>query len=142
MAAGNVAGTIAMSKAAAAETAVINIPILVPSNSVALKGSYIKSIEIDYEILTAAATSITASMNKVTRGADTVGLTVASVPVTQDLAAGVAAATVAKHKLIVTITTPIWILNTEYHLLVLTLVAATTTAFKLNSAVVNFTERI
>ena len=142
MAAGNVAGTIAMSKAAAAETAVINIPVVVPSNSVALKGAYIKSIEVDYEILTAAATSVTASMNKITRGADTSGLTVAAVTVTQDLAAAVAAATVAKHKLTITITTPVWIANTEYHLVVLTLIAAATTAFKLNSAVVNFTERI
>ncbi len=142
MAAGNVAGTIAMAKAAAAETAVINIPIVVPSNSVALKGSYIKTIEIDYEIGTLACTSVTASMNKVTRGADTVGLSVAVVTVTQDLTAATAAASAAKHKLTVTLTTPVWILNTEYHLLVLTVVAAATSVFKLNSAVANFTERI
>ena len=141
-AAGNVAGTIAMAKAAAAETAVINIPIMLPSNSVALKGAYLKSIEVDYEITTVAVTSVTASQNKVTRGADTVGLTVAAVTVTQDLAAAVAAATLAKHKLTVTLTTPVWILNTEYHLLVLTVVAATTSVFKMNSAVANFTMRI
>ena len=142
MAAGSVSGTIAMAKAAAAETAVINIPITIPSNSVALKGAYLKSIECDYEIGTLAVTSVTASQNKVTRGADTVGLTVAAVTVTQDLAASVAAATAAKHKLTVTLTTPVWIANTEYHLLVLTVVAAATSVFKMNSAVANFTERI
>ena len=142
MAAGSVSGTIAMSKAAAAETAVINIPIMVPSNSVALKGSYIKSIEVDYEIATAAATSVTASMNKVTRGTDTNGLTVAAVTVTQDLTAATAAASAAKHKLTVTLTTPAWIANTEYYLLVLTCVFAATSAFKIESAVANFTERI
>jgi hypothetical protein len=142
IAAGSVAGTIAMAKAAAAETAVINIPIEIPSNSVALKGCYLKSIEVDYEIGTLAVTSVTASQNKITRGADTVGLTVAAVTVTQDLAASVAAATAAKHKLTVTLTTPVWISNAEYHLLVLTVVAAATSVFKMNSAVANFTMRI
>ncbi len=142
MAAGATAGTIAMSKAAAAETAVVTIPIMVPSNSVALKGAYVKTVEVDYEILTAACTSITASANKITRGADTTGLTVTAVPVTQDLAAAVAAATVAKHKLTITITTPAWMLNTEYLLVVLTVIAATTTAIKICDAVANFTERI
>jgi hypothetical protein len=142
MAAGSVAGTIAMAKAAAAETAVINIPITIPSNSVALKGAYLKSIECDYEIGTLAVTSVTASQNKVTRGADTVGLTVAAVTVTQDLTAATTAASAAKHRLVVTLTTPVWIANTEYHLLVLTVVAAATSVFKMNSAVANFTERI
>ncbi len=142
MAAGATAGTIAMSKAAAAETAVITIPVFVRTNSVALKGAYVKTVEVDYEILTAAATSMTASANNITRGADVTGLTVTSVPVTQDLAAAVAAATVAKHKLTITITTPAWLLNTEYLLIVITAVCATTTALKVCSAVANFTERI
>ena len=141
-AAGSVAGTIAMSHTNAAESPVINIPITIPSNSVALKGAYLKSVEIDYEIGTLAATSITATMNKVTRGADTAGLSVAAVTVRQDLAAAVAAASAAKHKLTVTITTPAWIANTEYYLLVLTCVFAATSAFKIESAVANFTERI
>jgi hypothetical protein len=142
MAAGSVSGTIAMAKAAAAETAVINIPIEIPSNSVVLKGCYLKSVEVDYEIGTLAVTSVTASQNKITRGADTVGLTAAAVTVTQDLAAAVAAATAAKHKLTVTLTTPVWIANSEYYLLVLTVVAAATSVFKMNSAVANFTMRI
>jgi len=140
-AAGSVTGTIAMAKSAAAETTVINIPIMVPSNSVALKGSYLKTVEVDYEIGTLACTSVTATMNKVTRGADTSGLTVAAVTVTQDLTAATTAASAAKHKLTVTITTPAWIANTEYYLLVLTVVAAATSVLKVESAVANFTLR-
>ena len=55
---------------------------------------------------------------------------VTDVPVTQDLAAGVAAAIIDQHKLTVTVTTPAFIDNDEYYLLVLTVVT--------NSAVIDF----
>jgi len=141
-AAGQIAGTIAMHKAAAAETAVINIPIMLPSNSVALKGAYLKSVEIDYEILILAATSMTAALNKVSRGLDTAVASVASVTVTQDLAAAVAAATQDQHKLTITLTTPVWLLNTDYYLLKLSAVCPATTTLDLLGAVANFTLRI
>lgn len=141
-AAGTVAGTVCMHKAAAAETNIINIPITIPSNAVALKGAYLKSIEIDYEVQVANLTSQTASLNMVTRALDTVGVTVSAITVTQDLAAAVAAATVAKHRLVVTLTTPQWISNMQYMLLKLTQIAPATTTVDLLSAVANFTERI
>lgn len=140
-AAGAVAGTIVKRKTAAAETTVVNIPIIIPSNSVALKGSKLKSIEIDYEILIAAATSITATLNKVTRGINGAVAVVANAPATQDLAAATAAATVDQHKLTVTVTTPVWIDNDEYFLLVLTCVCALTTVLEFLSANINFTLR-
>jgi hypothetical protein len=140
--AGTVSGTISAHKAAAAETAVINIPIHIPQNSVALKGAYLKSVEIDYEITTVAATSITASMNKMTRGADTVGLTSTAVTVTQDLTAATTAASAAKHKLKVTLTTPVFLLNTEEALLVITAICALTTVLDMEGAVANFTEKL
>ena len=74
--AGQVAGTIVRHRAAANQTTLITIPVTVPSNSVALKGSYLKSIEIDYEILVAEPTSLTWTINKVTRGADGADATV------------------------------------------------------------------
>ena len=141
-AAGNVTGTIVKQKAAAAETSVVNIPIPIPSNSVALKGSYLKSIEIDYEILTAAATSITATLNKVTRGADGAVAVVAAVAETQDLAAATDAADVDQHKLTVTLTTPAWIDNDEEYLLELSCVCAITTVLEFLGAVVNYTARL
>jgi hypothetical protein len=140
-AAADIAGTICRHKAAAAETCIINIPILIPSNAVALKGSYLKSVEIDYEIEVAACTSVTATMNKVTRVADLSPSTVAAQAVTQDLAAAVAAATVAEHRLTVTVTTPFWIDHEAYVFLVLTVVAAATTTFDLLGAVANYTLR-
>jgi hypothetical protein len=70
-----------------------------------------------------AATSLTATMNKVTRGADGADATVASVAVTQDLTAGTDAADVDEHKLTVTVTTPFWIDNDEYVLVELALEA-------------------
>lgn len=138
-AAGNVAGTIVKQKAAAAETAVVNIPITIPSNSVALQGSKLASIEIDYEILTAAATSITATLNKVTRGADGAVAVVAEKTSTQDLTAATDAADVDQHKLTVTVTTPAYIDNDEYYLLELSCVCALTTVLEFLGAVANFT---
>jgi hypothetical protein len=140
--AGNVAGTIVKQKSAAAETTVVNIPIIIPQNSVALKGGYLKSVEIDYEILTAAATSITASLSKVVRGADGAVAVVTSPAVTQDLTAATDAADVDTHKLTVTVTTPVWIDNDEYYLLVITAVCALTTVFEVLGAVVNYTFRV
>ena len=139
--AGAVTGTISKHKASNSETTVVNIPIILPSNSVALKGAKIASVEVDYEFTGAAATSVTATMNKVTRGADTAVAVVADVPVTQDLAAGVAAATQDQHRLTVTVTTPVWIDNDEYFLLVLTIVASTA-VIELLGAVANFTLRV
>jgi hypothetical protein len=138
-AAGNVAGTIVKQKSAAAETAVVNIPIVLPSNSQDQAGSLLKSIETDYEILTAAATSITAVLNKVTRGADGAVAVVAVKTATQDLAAATDAADVDQHKLTVTVTTPEYIDNDEYFLLELTCVCALTTVLEFLGAVANYT---
>ena len=140
--AGTVAGTIAKEKTPGAETGVVNIPIMLPSNSVALKGAYLKSIEIDYDIAAAAATSITAALNKVTRGADGAVAVVAAVTVTQDLTAATDAADVDDHKLTVTLTTPVWIDNDEYMLLKLSCVCAGGTELEFLGAVANFTLRI
>lgn len=139
--AGAVAGTIARHKAATAETSTVNIPIIIPSNSVTLQGSKLTSIEVDYELLLAAATSVTATLNKVTRGADTAVAVVSSVAITQDLAAATAAATQDQHRLTVTLTTPAFIDNDEYYLLKLAFVCGGTVTIDLLAAVANFTAR-
>ncbi len=43
--AGTVAGTISKHKATADDTYVVNIPIMIPTNSVALKGAKLASVE-------------------------------------------------------------------------------------------------
>ena len=139
--AGDVAGTIAINRAAADQTSVITIPIPVPSNSVALQGSKLVSIEVDYEIKVAEPTSITWTLNKVTRGADTAVAVVAAVTKTNTIA-DAAAKTVDQHKQTITLTTPAWIDNDEYYLLEMSMVAgAGGNTTKLLGAVANFTMR-
>jgi hypothetical protein len=114
---------------------------MIPSNSVAMKGSYLKSIEIDYELKSAAATSVTAVLDEVARGADGAIAVVATPAITQDLTAGTAAATQDQHKLTVTVTTPKWIDNDEYYLLKLSFVCGGTVTIDVLGAVVNYTAR-
>lgn len=141
-AAGAVAGTIAKHKAATAETGTVYVPITLPSNSSALKGAMLNSIELDYELLLAGATSVTATLSKVTRGANTAVAVVSTVTTTQDLAAGVAAATQDQHKLTVTVTTPAYIDNDEYYILSIAFVCGGTVTVDVLAAVANFTLRV
>jgi hypothetical protein len=141
-AAGNVTGTIVKQKTAGAETSVVTIPIMIPSNSSALKGSMLESVEIDYEILTAAATSITAAVNKITSGADGAVAVKAAVTATQDLTAATDAADVDQHKLTVTITTPAYIDNGDYYFVELTCICAGTTVLEFLGAIANYTLRV
>ncbi len=141
-AAGAIAGTIAKHRAAAASTGVVTIPIEIPSNSIALKGAKLTTIEIDYELLAAAATSVTAALNKVTRGADLAVAVVEAVTITQDLAAAGAAATQDQHKLTVTITTPEWVDNDVYYLLQLSFVCGAVVTVDLLATVANVTLRL
>jgi hypothetical protein len=139
--AGAVAGTIAINRAAANETSVVTIPILIPSNSIALQGAKLASIEVDYELFTAEPTSITWTLNKVTRGADTAVAVVAAVTKTNTVA-DAAAKTVDQHKQTITLTTSAWIDNDEYYLLEMSIVAgAGGNTAKFLGAVANFTLR-
>lgn len=140
-AAGQVAGTVCKHKSANAETSVVTIPIVIPSNSIALQGAKLASIEVDYEILVTQCTSVTPVLNKVTRGADTAVAVVAAVTQTMDLVAGSTARTIDQHKMTVTLTTPAWIDNDEYYLLQLSFVAAAGTTLDVLGAVANFTLR-
>ena len=139
--AGNVAGTISKHKSANAETATVSIPIQIPSNSVALQGAKLVSIEVDYELTGDTATSVTATLQKVTRGADTAVAVVTQPAITQDLVAAVGAATLDQHKLTVTLTTPAWIDNDEYYILQLAFVAKAATVIDLLAAVANYVFR-
>jgi hypothetical protein len=141
--AGQTAGTIVAHRAAANQTTLITVPILIPSNGSALKGSLLKSIELDYELLVAEPTSLTWTLNKVTRGADGADATVT--PITGVTAALDAAAAITQdeHKQVITITAPAWIDDAEYYLLELALEAGAggNTADFLG-AVVNYTARM
>ena len=140
--AGQVAGTIVRHKAATAETSTINIPIILPSNHIALKGSLLKYVELDHEILVAAATSVTLSIVKVVRGADTAVAVVSAPAGTQTLTAATSAATVDQHRDRFTLTTPAFIDDDEIYFLKVVIVAAATTQVDIIGAVAYFTARL
>jgi hypothetical protein len=139
---GNVAHTIVTQKAANPETATVTIPINVPGNESKEKGSKIASVEVDYEILTAAATSITATVWKIARGADTAVAVATQVTATQSLTAATSAATVDQHNLLVAITTQEWTDNDDYWFVELACVCAATTVLEFLGAQVNYTLRV
>ena len=141
VAAGQVAGTICIHKAAAAETITLNVPLVLPSNSNALNGSKLVSVELDYEILVAACTSVTLSIVKVARGLDTAVAVVSAPAGTQLLLPASTAATVNKHKDKFTLTTPEWVLNTSYYFLKALFVCPGTTTLDILAAVANYTFR-
>ena len=140
--AGQVAGTIVRHKAATAETSTINIPIILPSNHIALKGSQLKYVELDYEILVAAATSVTLSIVKVVRGADTAVAVVSAPAGTQLLTPASTSATVDQHRDRFTLTTPVFIDDDDMYFLKVVIVAAATTQIDLIGAVAYFTARL
>ena len=139
---GAVAGTAVATRANVNQTSLITIPILIPSNDSALKGSYLKSIEINYQVLGNEPTSITFTVNKVTRGADGAVAVVAAQAHTATLTAATCK-TVDKHKNVLTITTPFWIDQNEYVLVELSLVAgAAANTEEFLGAVANYTARM
>jgi len=139
-AAGAVTGTIAKHVAATDEVSVVNIPILIPSNSNALKGAYLKSVEIDFEILVAACDFVDAVVNKVTRGANGDVAVVAAQTFTYDAGHDTAAERddLDQHLMTLTLDTPIWIDNDVYVLVELTLDKAASTTVDMLGAVANF----
>jgi len=142
--AGQVADTIAAHVAAADQTCTVNIPICIPSNSVANQGAYLTSVEIDYEILTADCDAFSAVFNKVTRGADTAVAVVAAQTFTYDAGHDTAAERldVDQHKMTLTLSTPVWVDNDVYFLIELTIDQALTTVVELLGAVANYTLRM
>jgi hypothetical protein len=140
--AGQVTGTISKHKAAAAETTTINVPVVTPSNASALKGTYLKYVEIDHELTGAAATSVTLTLNKVTRGADTAVDVVSAVTGTQLLTAATTAATQDQHRDRFTLTTPAYISDNEFYLLKVVMVCAAGTVVDLGGSFAYFTTRL
>jgi hypothetical protein len=144
LAAGAVTSTIAYHRASANSTGVINIPLMVMSRNTTngQGGSLVKSIDVDYEVLAGACTSVTFSLNKVTRGADLAVSAVAAVTVTQSLAAAAGAETQDQHRCLVTLTNPIYVDNDDYLLLVMTFVAGASATLDVLGAFVNHTLRL
>jgi hypothetical protein len=141
-AAGAVTGTICLHRAAAASTGVITIPIMLLSNASIKKGVRLNSIEVDYECLLAAATSITFTLKRVARGVEGAVAVAGAVTVTQSLAASAGAETQDQHKCTVTVTSPTWTDDDEYYLLIMTAVCGGTVTLDVLGAFANYDLRL
>ncbi len=142
--AGQVSNSLVYKCDATDETANLFIPIPLPSNSVDLKGAYLRSIEIDYEIVTAACDAVTATIYKMTRGADGADVTVATPTFTYDTGHDAAAERydVDEHKMTLTLDTAEWIDNDEYFWVKIAFDKAASTTVEFLGAFANYTLRV
>ncbi len=144
-AAGQVAGTIVKTKAAADNTPVITIPLIVPSNSGSYKGVLLKSIDIFFEVTVAALTQMDALLHKVTLPADGAAIAApTSIAFSYDAGHDSAAERidVDQHKMTLTLDTPAWIDDGEVYQVQITADAATTSVLEYLGALVNYTLRV
>ena len=125
---------------------VILIPIPIPSNSVALKGSKLVSVDIWYAIGTAAADDFaTAEIVKQTLGVDDTVNTGAAVTATIDGGHDTAAerkAVDTDHRMTITITTPTWTDDNDAYFVHLVVDCAATTDLIFYGAQANYTLRV
>jgi hypothetical protein len=141
---GGVANTYMQRRTAADATAIIVIPIAIPQNSVALKGGYIKSIDIWYNVTTAAMDAVTALLTRATLPATGAAFGAVAAPAfTYDTGHDTAAErlTLDEHKMTLTITTPFWLDDDDELYVELTIDAAATSLFDLYGARANYTFR-
>lgn len=134
-------------RSAADASFTIYIPVLIPSNSVAMKGAKLVSVEVMYVIGTAAADDIptaTCILYKdtlaVTGTLNTAASAAGSLDTAHDSAAELKAAD--EHRLVYTLTTPAWIDNDEAYHFEIVVDAAATTVFKFLGALINYTLRV
>jgi hypothetical protein len=146
---GAVTGTVVKEKTAADNTGVIYIPISAAmwSNSAALKGSYIKSIDLYYAVTTAAldAAGATALIDKFVLPANGAAFpALAAQAFTYDTGNDTAAESddLDEHTMTLTLTTPIWLDNDDLLQVRLTLDAAATSVVRFHGARVNATVRL
>jgi hypothetical protein len=139
-----------LDRSAADASFTLYMPIPIPSNSAALKGAYLVSVEMMYSIATAAADDFaTVALYKDTLQASAASgsgsiNTAASVTITNDAGHDTAAErkAVDEHRIKSTLSTAAWIDNDEAYHMEYTLDAAAGTVFKVFGGIANFTLRL
>jgi hypothetical protein len=126
---------------------VLHIPIRLPQNSAALKGAYLKSIDVFYTIGTANSDAITPVIQKVTMPAHAGAVPTVSSPAftydsNHDTAAKRYTFGATMHKMTLTITTPPWMDDDDYYYVELTVDGAATSVEKIYGVRANFTLRL
>ena len=121
------------------------IPIPLPSNDSALKGSKLKSIDVYYAIGAGAADDFaTVELEKMTLGADDTAITGAAVTTTKDAGHDTAnerKAVDTDHVMTVTLTTPEWMDDAVAFVLKLVVDCAANTVFTFFGARANYEMR-
>ena len=121
------------------------IPIALPGSVIGLQGAKLVSIDVWYEIGTAAADDFaTVELDKVVLSPDGDAITGSNPAVTIDADHDTAAERLAvdEHKMNVALDTPVFIQDDEAWFLNLNIDAAATTVFTLTGAQANFTLRL
>ena len=121
------------------------IPVPIPSNSQAFKGSKLASVDVWYSIGTAAADDFaTAEIVKQTLGADDTANTGAAVTTTIDTGHDTAAERLAvdtDHRMTLTLSTPAWVDDNDAYFVHLVIDNAATTDLVFYGAQANYTFR-
>ncbi len=146
-AAGSVTGTIIKNRAAADSNGVITVPICPLQNSVAQKGSYLKTIDVWYEVTGAAldANAVAAAINLFTLPDDGAAFPAVSAQAfSYDAGHDTAAERddQDEHKMTLTLTTPFWLDADDLVLLELTVDSGASSVFKFHGARANYTLRL
>jgi hypothetical protein len=133
-----------LNKSAADNTSVVKIPLKLPANAAALKGAYLKSIDIWWDCGTGANEAVSAAIFKATFPANGSALATAAVTFSYDTGHDSAAErlTLASHKMTLTITTPFWVDEDNEVYVELTIDAAANSVDKLQGARANYTLRL
>jgi hypothetical protein len=132
-------------RTAADATFNLRIPIKLPSNSVALKGAKLVSIELFYTIATAAMDSVAATIYQTIFPADGAAAAAStSHAFSYDTGHDTAAERidVDEHKMTLTLTTPVWIDDDDLFFVELACDAAATSVFDFFGAKINYTLRV
>ncbi len=131
-------------RGAAAAAFTFSCPIKIPGNAAALKGCYLKSVDLWYKIATADTTDFASlGIDKVTLTANAAAPTGAAVTVTLDSDHDTAAKRKAQQdaKATVTLTTPVWIGSNDVFCLTGVVDCAATSVVTIYGARANFTLR-
>lgn len=130
-------------RAAADASVWITIPVIIPSNSIASRGSYLKTIEVMYSIGTAACDAMGEQLIKDTLNANGSVNTAEEIAHSCDAAHDAAGRlALGYHRMTVTLTTPAWIDQDEFYHVDMLADCALTTVLKYYGALVNYTLRL
>ncbi len=132
-------------RTAADASVTVLVPIKMPSNSKALKGAKLTSIDVGYLIATAAADDFaTVELEKTTVGADNVAASGSAPDITIDAAHDTAAERKAAddHTMTITLDDPEFLDDGDCYWLKMVIDAAATTVLKFYGAVAHYTLRV